>query len=318
VPVEYNRPGHLPRLRRFTKPVWVTWRLRIALSWLPGPALQWLRSLVYFGRPLPLRHPRTFTERLLVKMGTDRSPLQTTTADRVAMRRFVEARLGPGYLPLQLAVLQDPDAIHALALPRAYVAKATHGSQMVHIVRDDSPAEREAIARKGKAWLAHDYWRRHGEWPYRHIPRRIVIEGYLGAPTEEPPADWKFYCFNGQVGLVSLDYDRFISRKRVFYDTEGRQLDLLLNYLHRTDERKPVPDRFNEMKRIAERLSAGFDFVRVDLFDLPDGIIVGELTHCASAGLFVWDPPAFDRELGDFWAASRPAPGSPGSEAAAG
>jgi hypothetical protein len=303
--VEYNRPGYVPRLRRYTRRMWVTWRLRILLSWLPGPALQWLRYLVYFGKLLPLNRPQTFTERLLVKMARDRSPLQTLTADRVAMRQFVEDRIGPGHLPRLLAVLKDPAEVRALDLPVAYVAKATHGSQMVHIVRNDSPAERDTIARKGKAWLAHDYWRRHGEWPYRDIPRRIVLEGYLGQPADEPPADWKFYCFNGQVGLVSLDYDRFIGRKRVFYDPDGRQLDLLLNYLHRTDARKPVPSRFMEMKRIAAQLSAGFDFVRIDLFDVPEGIMVGELTHCASAGLFVWDPPEFDRKLGEFWTASR-------------
>jgi hypothetical protein len=305
VAVEFNRPGHLPKFRRYTKRVWVTWRLRIALSWLPGPALQWLRSWVYFGRPLPLGNPQTFTERLLVKMATDRNPLQTTTADRVAMRGYVEARLGPGYLPEQLAVLQHPDEVRALDLPPAYVAKASHGSQMVHIVRQDSRGERDIIAILGKEWLARDYWRRHGEWPYRDIPRRIVIEGYLGKPGDEPPPDWKFYCFNGKVGLVSLDYDRFLRRKRVFYDADGRQLDLLLNYLHRTDEAKPVPPCFARMKDIATRLSQGFDFVRVDLFDLPQGIIVGELTHCPSAGLFVWDPPEFDRQLGEFWAASR-------------
>lgn len=305
MPVEYNRPGHLPKFRRYTKRVWVTWRLRILLSWLPGPAMQWLRSWVYFGKPLPLTNPRTFTERLLVKMATDRNPLQTTTADRVEMQRFVESRIGAGHLPKQLAVLERPDDIFSLDLPQAYVAKATHGSQMVHIVRNDSPAERQEIAAKGKAWLAHDYWRRHGEWPYKDIPPRIVIEGYLGAPTDDPPADWKFYCFNGKLGLVSLDYDRFIQRKRVFYDADGRQLPLLLNYLHRTDEQKPVPACFDRMKEIAAQLSAGFDFVRVDLFDLPQGIIVGELTHCASAGLFVWDPPEFDDQLGAFWAASR-------------
>jgi hypothetical protein len=58
------------------------------------------------------------------------------------------------------------------------------------------------------------------------------------------------------------------------------------------------------MRDLAERLAAGFDFIRVDLFNLPTGIVVGELTNYPAAGLLVFDRPEWDRTLGDLWGAT--------------
>ena len=61
------------------------------------------------------------------------------------------------------------------------------------------------------------------------------------------------------------------------------------------------------MIEVAERLGAGFDFVRVDLYDLPDGPRFGELTFTPGAGLDPFHPPEYDQRLGDLWAAAREA-----------
>lgn len=292
----------VPAIRRLTRRPWVTWRLRMLFSWLlPGPLLQWLRYLIYFGKPLPLTHPQTFTERLLVKMGRDRDPTMTRTADRIAMREYVEERIGAGHLPALLAVIDDPKQVRTLDLPKRYVAKATHGSQMVHIVQHDSPAERETIVRKGKSWLRTCYWRRHGEWAYRGIPRRIIIENFLGS-DKEPPGDWKWYCFNGKAAIATFDFDRFTDHRRNVYDADGAQLDLALCHRFPQGDLRPVPENYQAMRQIAERLAEGFEFVRVDLYDLPEGIIVGELTHCPAAGLTMFNPPEWDQWLGERWA----------------
>lgn len=304
MPINPSRRGYEPALRRFTKPVWVGLRLRMILYWLPGPVLQWIRYLLYYGRLLPLRHPRTMTERLLVKMARDRRPILTRTADRVTLRGFVDERIGSGHLPDLLAVLERPEEIRDLKLPAQYVAKATHGSQMVHIVRQDSPTERAAIIAKGTRWLRNHYWRRHGEWAYRDIPPRILVEAFLGAAGDPPPDDWKFYCIGGKVAVACIDIDRFSNHRRNFYDADGRQLDLALNHRYGPGELRPVPPTYGAMREAAERLAHGFDFLRVDLFDLPRGIIVGELTHYPAAGLLVFDPPDWNQRLGDLWGAA--------------
>jgi hypothetical protein len=58
------------------------------------------------------------------------------------------------------------------------------------------------------------------------------------------------------------------------------------------------------MRAVAERLAAGFDFVRVDLYALCDRIAVGELTHYPTGGNKSFDPPEWDIRLGALWPSS--------------
>ncbi|HCB74662.1 MAG TPA: hypothetical protein DEP91_00545, partial [Sphingomonas bacterium] len=51
----------------------------------------------------------------------------------------------------------------------------------------------------------------------------------------------------------------------------------------------------------AETLGAGFDFVRVDLYDIAGTPRFGELTFYPGSGLDRFDPPSLDRLLGRLW-----------------
>jgi hypothetical protein len=55
------------------------------------------------------------------------------------------------------------------------------------------------------------------------------------------------------------------------------------------------------MIEIAETLGAPFDFVRIDLYDLPDGPRFGEITFTPGSGFERFYPDNYDRVLGDFW-----------------
>jgi hypothetical protein len=55
------------------------------------------------------------------------------------------------------------------------------------------------------------------------------------------------------------------------------------------------------MRRLAEVLSRDFDFVRVDLYALPDRIVVGELTHYPATGRQLFEPRAWEERLGALW-----------------
>ena len=64
---------------------------------------------------------------------------------------------------------------------------------------------------------------------------------------------------------------------------------------------KSKPKNFDQMIYFAEKLSAKFDFMRVDFFLVGDYVYFGEMTHYPGAGHGVWDPPEYDFELGKFW-----------------
>ena len=66
-------------------------------------------------------------------------------------------------------------------------------------------------------------------------------------------------------------------------------------------DRKNALPNLEKMLDVARRLTAGVDFVRVDLYNLNERIVFGELTNYCAAGLSEFDPPEWDREFGRFW-----------------
>jgi hypothetical protein len=290
-------PPELTPARRRGRRLWR--RIRSVAALLPPIGFQWVRHLLWHGAPLPLSRPRTLTHRLFLRMARDRNPLLTVTSDKLAVRGFVEERLGPGYLPELYGVLDTPDGLHALELPRRYVVKATHGSGMTAVVKADDHATRAAIAARAHKWLAYRYWRKNGEWGYRGIQPRLIVEEFLDAGGGEVPPDWKWLCFGGRAALVQVDFDRFTGHTRNFYDPDGGPVALRMYYPPGPDI--PVPDTFGAMRSIAERLARGFEFVRVDLYAIGERIVVGELTHYPTGGNKSFDPPEWDAKLGALW-----------------
>lgn len=55
------------------------------------------------------------------------------------------------------------------------------------------------------------------------------------------------------------------------------------------------------MVEIAEKLSAPFPHVRVDLYNVNGNIYFGELTFYDGSGYMTFTPDAFDKELGSYW-----------------
>ncbi len=175
-------PAELSSGRRRARKFWR--RIRSVVALLPPIAFQWVRHLIWHGTLLPVSAPRTYTHRLFLKMARDRNPLLQRTSDKLALRGYVQEKLGPGYLPELYRVLHAPEELLELELPPRYVVKATHGSGMNAIVRADEPAKRAAIVRQARRWLAYPYWRKNGEWGYRGITPRIIVEEFLDAGPE--------------------------------------------------------------------------------------------------------------------------------------
>ncbi len=65
-----------------------------------------------------------------------------------------------------------------------------------------------------------------------------------------------------------------------------------------------LPDDVDALKRMivaAETLSAGSDFLRVDLYEIDGKPLFGEMTFYPGSGLDRFDPVALDTELGAHW-----------------
>ena len=67
----------------------------------------------------------------------------------------------------------------------------------------------------------------------------------------------------------------------------------------------PRPAKLTEMIALAERLASGTDFVRVDLYDLGDRIVFGELTSYPAGGDSPFEPESFNTSFGEHWTVPR-------------
>lgn len=59
-----------------------------------------------------------------------------------------------------------------------------------------------------------------------------------------------------------------------------------------------MPENLDEMISIAEQLSDGFKFLRVDLYNIKGRIYFGELTFYPAAGMGAFVPNEWDGKLG--------------------
>jgi hypothetical protein len=247
-----------------------------------------------------LAAPQSFNELINYRKLHDRNPDLVTTSDKYEVREYVTQRIGPGYLiPLYLQTT-DPLSIDVETLPRSCVAKVNCGCGFNIFIRDTRTADWSEIVEKLQRWLRFPYHTSHREWAYKSITPRVLIEELLWDDGGVLPDDYKFHVFNGKVRMIQVHYDRFAAHRINLYDETFRLLDVEYQGPHSTDRRTP-PDCLASMIAIAEKLAAEFPYARIDLYEHQGRIYFGEITHYPGAGLGVFDPPEFDRVLGDVW-----------------
>ncbi|MFM2475397.1 ATP-grasp fold amidoligase family protein, partial [Burkholderia cenocepacia] len=223
-------------------------------------------------------------------------------------------------------VLDHADELLALELPRSFVMKPTHGSGAAVVVSDAAPrdaalprpewgwvyahvrperADRAALRAIADDWCGRLYGRGpNEEWAYSRIRPRIIVEERLAGSDDGIPDDCKLFVFHGRVAYVQVDSGRFGTRTQDFFDREWRHLPLSGGPPW-AEPPHPRPARLEEMIAIAERLGADTDFVRVDLYVLPDRIVFGELTSYPAGGHSPFFPDSYDEEFGSHWTVPR-------------
>ena len=93
--------------------------------------------------------------------------------------------------------------------------------------------------------------------------------------------------------------DRATDCRFDFFDMDFNHLEI--KNLHPNADR-PIakPEKFEEMKAIAAKLSSGMKFVRIDLYQLNGKIYFGEYTFFHGGGFAPFYPEEWERKLGDW------------------
>ncbi len=113
--------------------------------------------------------------------------------------------------------------------------------------------------------------------------------------------DYKFFCFNGKVRCFKIDFGRFIEHHANYYAPDGELLpfgEVVCPPVY--EHKETIPDNLDDMIEIAERLSRGLPFLRVDLYNMNGHIYFGELTFFPNSGMGAFTDEAWDKRFGDW------------------
>lgn len=223
--------------------------------------------------------PVSFNEKLNFLKINQQNPLGTLVADKIAVRAYVEKKVGAKYLIPLLGTYQSASAINFDELPDAFVLKANHGSGWNIVCTSKALLDRKGASKKLNRWLSYNAYFLSREYQYKNIPPAIICEQFLRYNIE----DYKIFCFNGEPAFIQIDIGRFTKHERAYYNTDWQKLDFSICYPI-AKESIAMPPQFSEMLQVARVLSSDFVFARVDLYLHEDHIYFGEITLFPEGG----------------------------------
>jgi hypothetical protein len=251
------------------------------------------------SKPINWISPSSFNQKIIWLKMNYRHPNAWQYADKVTVKRLVGEAIGPEFLIPTLNVFASADDVEISSMPDRFILKASHGSGWNIIVVDKDKIDLCASRHLLGKWLQTNYYRLGREYQYNDIPRRILVEPLLEPNNNQPLLDYKFFCFHGEPRFVQVDFDRHTFHTRNFYDLCWNKLPFTMLYpAHEGDAL--MPKQLQKMVDIARKLSIGFPFIRVDLYDCDGVIYFGELTFHPGGGFEPILPDCWDKTLGDW------------------
>ncbi len=248
-----------------------------------------LLFLKKFGRMPDLKNPQTLNEKLLKlkleRFGTDK--LVRQCADKYRVRQYVESCGCGDSLNQLIAVYDSVDEIDWDALPAKFVMKWNFGCGFNLICRDKSALDIPAAKEQLRRWQREPFWAYYSELQYKNVEKKLIVEEFIGSADGELPEDYKFYCFDGHAYCVMVCTGRQEGWPHFYFFDR----DFKLLRINRDSQNAPEgfamtkPAFIDEAFAVADRLSRGFAFVRVDLYICSQGVRFGELTFTPAAAL---------------------------------
>lgn len=273
-----------------------------------GDLINYALKFNYF---IDLSDPKNFTEKIHVYKLLYDDPKMSKIVDKYEFKGYIKDILGTDQFSVKsFGVIENYYELEKLwpSLPEEFVLKSTISSDGNNIifVNDKNKLEIKSIKNEIEKMLNPYHTQLNGySRAYYSLKPRVVIEEYLHEIKGSGLQDYKFYCFNGEVAFVYVTSRTFESKEdpsganypRTFFDLEWKKLPIsLVN--HPTDEKVAKPSHFEEMKKIAKKLSQGFPFVRIDFYNLEKGPLLGEMTFYPAGGFKHIYPIEFDEQLG--------------------
>lgn len=242
------------------------------------------------GHKINFKNPVEFDEKLWCLKLYDKNPLKRTCTDKILVRDYVK-KCGLKHILIEkYGEYKSFKEINFNNLKSPCFIKWNHTSGCNCIYDRGKDFNYNYYKAFFNFWEHLDYYYDGREWNYRGINRKIIIEKVIRDKNGNLPLDYKFFCFNGKVEILTLDIgvanEKGEHASEYYRNIYDRDFNLLPYKETRDNSPEPFekPDNFDLMIKYAEILSKPFIHCRVDLYNVDGQIYFGEITFHHGGG----------------------------------
>lgn len=245
-----------------------------------------------FGKWPNIRNPKSFIEKIYWLQLNSDTELWSLCTDKYRVREYV-SRKGLGeYLNTLYSIWDKPEKVDLSFLPNEFILKTNNGCNQMIVVNDKGAINENDVLKQLRWWYNHPFGVSGGQLHYLKIKPCIIAEKLLPKPVGELSLiDYKIWCFSGAPFCILVTYGR--TKKTVniaLFDLNWtpmpQHIKSTKHVIAQSGEAIPRPACLDEMLLIAKKLSEGLPQVRVDLFDIDNRPVFGELTFSTGFGYF--------------------------------
>lgn len=262
---------------------------------------------MHCGKYLNIKHPKTYDEKLWWLKFNYHNPLQMKCADKWLVREYVKDCGLENILIESFGRFDSFDDLDLDKIPvDEFFLKCNHLSGSNMIIRKGE-TNMKRVRKQFNLWLKDNAYYYGLEWPYKHMKPCLLAERVLHTLEPYGLLDYKFFCFEGEPKVLSLDIgvcnpdgSHAEEYYRNFYDMDFVSLDIKETRDHYEIEKIEKPKNFELMIEYACRLAAPFPHCRVDLYNINGDIFFGEITFYHGSGCNDFQPHEADLMLGSW------------------
>ena len=259
------------------------------------------------SRVIPnILNPKTLNEKIIWLKLNDRREWHHKYADKINLKLIIKKAVGEIYQVPTLKIFENTEdfCININSIKPPYIIKTNHDSGGGFIIRKKEDLNIAKLATEFEKRINYNHYIWTREFQYKDIKPLIFAEKLLLDENNEIPNDYKFNMINNKLAFIYCTIDRENTNYRRIYDFNWKYKNMVWAPYGEHNSKKyngpdiPRPRNFKLMKTIAEKLSKGFSYVRVDFYEVGDKVFVGELTQHHRSGVDTIKPKRFDIEFG--------------------
>lgn len=261
-----------------------------------------------YGIELDLDAPSSFYEKMNYWKHYCYSDIQTTLADKLEVKKYL-SNLGFGDLCAKC--LFSSDNVKDLKKwirknannVKRFVVKTNHSCGDVYIYRDGIITKKNGrrisninvMYKMLNIGLHYNHFYTCFEMPYKNIKPRIFVEEYI--EFNDSTIEYEMMCNYGEIKaakVVMHRQDITHAEATVNMDYKVINVDSGFNI----GDSVPQPKNINLIKKVIDKCCSQQPFCRADFIETDGKLFFCEFTFVKSGGMDIYQPYAFNEELG--------------------